>query len=78
MPDFRPQLQSNHSLHASQALLPDGWARNVRIDIDVAGRISAVTPDAPADGAQITAGPVLPAMPNLHSHAFQRAMSGLA
>ncbi|PRH86101.1 formimidoylglutamate deiminase [Labrys okinawensis] len=78
MPDFRPQLQSNRSLLASQALLPDGWARNVLIEIDVSGRISAVTADASADGAEIASGPVLPAMPNLHSHAFQRAMSGLA
>ncbi|MDZ5450801.1 formimidoylglutamate deiminase [Labrys sp. ZIDIC5] len=78
MPDFRPQLQSHHSLYASQALLPDGWARNVRIEIDGSGLISAVTPDVAADGAEIAAGPVLPAMPNLHSHAFQRAMSGLA
>jgi formimidoylglutamate deiminase len=29
-------------------------------------------------GADICHGPVLPGMPNLHSHAFQRAMAGLA
>ena len=78
MPDSRPQLQSAHHLHASRALLPDGWAENVRIEIDGAGLITAVKPNAPAEGAEIAAGPVVPALPNLHSHAFQRAMAGLA
>ncbi len=64
--------------HAQDALLPSGWARNVRIEIDAAGSIDAVLTDAPSTGAQRLAGPVLPGMPNLHSHAFQRAMAGLA
>ena len=34
--------------------------------------------DAAPGGAERTAGPVLPGMPNLHSHAFQRAMAGSA
>jgi formiminoglutamate deiminase len=59
------------------ALLPDGWARNVRVDID-AGRIAAVIPDASADGAERVAGIALPGLPNLHCHAFQRGMAGLA
>jgi len=78
MPDSRPQLQSARTLHASRALLPHGWAEDVRIEIDGTGTIATVTPDAPSSGAEIAAGPVLPAMPNLHSHAFQRAMAGLA
>ena len=40
------------------------------------GTIASVTPGAPRDGASALAGPVIPAMPNLHSHAFQRAMAG--
>ena len=78
MPDSRPQLQSAHTLHASRALLPDGWADDVRIEIDGSGLIAAVTPNASAEGAVTVAGPVVPTMPNLHSHAFQRAMAGLA
>ncbi|WP_413991461.1 formimidoylglutamate deiminase [Labrys okinawensis] len=78
MPDSRPQLQSAHVLHASRALLPDGWAANVRIDIDAAGLITTVRPNAQVEGAEIAAGPVVPTLPNLHSHAFQRAMAGLA
>lgn len=68
---------------APHALLPDGWRRNVRIDVDDAGDIAAVQPDpvgAPAPGSEDErlAGPVLPGMANLHSHAFQRAMASLA
>lgn len=66
------------SIHAQLALLPGGWASDVAIDIDGQGQISSVRPGARPDGREIVAGPLLPAMPNLHSHAFQRAMAGLA
>lgn len=68
------------SLFAPSALLPTGWARDVRIDITEAGVISAVRPNAPAGGDRVErlAGPVLPGLGNVHSHAFQRAMAGLA
>jgi len=63
----------------SQAYLPEGWARGVEIAADAAGIIQAVTPDRPAakDALRLD-GPVLPGLANLHSHAFQRAMAGLA
>jgi formimidoylglutamate deiminase len=63
---------------AENALLPSGWASNVRIEVDAGGTIVSVHADAAADGAHKLAGPLLPGMPNLHSHAFQRAMAGLA
>jgi formimidoylglutamate deiminase len=65
-------------LFARTALLPEGWARNVRIEIDSSGDIAAVTAEGSAEDARRLDGPVLPGMPNLHSHAFQRAMAGLA
>lgn len=65
-------------LFAEHALLADGWARHVLIEVDDAGFIAAVSPDSGAGDAQRLAGPALPGMPNLHSHAFQRAMAGLA
>ena len=65
------------ALFAEQALLPNGWARNVAIEIQPDGTIASVTAGASAEGAQRTNGPVLPGMVNLHSHAFQRAMAGL-
>ena len=65
-------------LFADEALLPAGWAREVQIEIDTQGDIAAVTPGAQPEDAERLAGPVLPGMANLHSHAFQRAMAGLA
>ena len=66
-------------LHAARALLPSGWADDVAISLGRDGRIAAVEPGAaPRPGDEIARGPVLPAMPNLHGHAFQRAMAGLA
>ena len=66
------------SLFASDALLPSGWARNVLLEWNADGVLSAVTRDhTPAGNSPRAAGPVLPGMPNLHSHAFQRAFGGL-
>ena len=66
-------------LHAATALLGDGWADDVLLEIDASGFMTAVTPgvtEAPAD-AESLSGPIVPGMPNVHSHAFQRAMAGL-
>jgi formimidoylglutamate deiminase len=62
---------------AAMALLPEGWAKDVLIEADAAGRITAVAPGAAAPGtARRLPGHVIPGVPNLHSHAFQRAMAG--
>jgi len=58
------------------ALLPDGWARDVAIETDAAGRITGVAPNAKTKDASDGA-IALPGVSNLHSHAFQRAMAGL-
>ncbi|MDF0733988.1 formimidoylglutamate deiminase [Pseudomonas entomophila] len=63
---------------AERALLPTGWASNVRLEVAPDGRLTQVEANASAEGAERLAGPLLPGMPNLHSHAFQRAMAGLA
>lgn len=62
-------------IRAKQALLPDGWAKNVEISIGDDGRIAEVV----ANRANIPScgGILLPAPVNAHSHAFQRAMAGL-
>ncbi len=57
------------------ALLPDGWAREVAIDVDAMGMIAGVEANVEAAGMRLN-GAVVPAMPNLHSHAFQRALAG--
>ncbi len=66
------------SYHAQHALLPDGWANDVTIDVSGAGDIIAVVVGAAPGGAEHLTGPVMPGLPNAHSHAFQRAMAGLA
>lgn len=70
--------EASRRLFAPLALLPDGWHADVGLDLDASGSISAVTPGATPDGRERLDGPVLPGFPNLHSHAFQRAMAGLA
>jgi formimidoylglutamate deiminase len=62
---------------AEEALLPEGWARDVRIDVDARGDFGSVQANAAVEGAERLAGPALPGMANVHSHAFQRAMAGL-
>ena len=63
-------------LYAAAALLPEGWVRDVRIDVDDRGRIASVAAPAPPEGAERVRGHLIPGMPNLHSHAFQRALAG--
>ncbi|MEN1833333.1 formimidoylglutamate deiminase [Pseudomonas lijiangensis] len=63
---------------AERALLPGGWAENVRLEVSADGLLSSVQANADGQGAERVSGPLLPGMPNLHSHAFQRAMAGLA
>jgi formimidoylglutamate deiminase len=69
------------TLFAPTALLPDGWADNVLIECDKDGWIVGVDsfkakPEKDA-ATEIVSGPLVPGMPNVHSHAFQRAMAGL-
>ena len=67
-----------NELFAPNALLPTGWARNVLLQWDEAGRLCTVASNAVVpQGTPVAPGPVLPGMPNLHSHAFQRAFAGL-
>lgn len=65
------------SIYARQAMLPDGWHKDVRL-IVADGAITSVTPGAASGAGDVVVDTLIPAMPNLHSHAFQRAMAGLA
>ncbi len=62
---------------ADAALLNDQVAQRVLIEIAGNGTIASVTPQSTAQAEHLP-GLVVPGMPNLHSHAFQRAMAGLA
>ncbi|WFU01595.1 formimidoylglutamate deiminase [Rhizobium sp. CB3171] len=64
-------------LHARSALLQDGWRENVRLTLED-GRIASIEADVAAEAGDERHDVLVPAMPNLHSHAFQRAMAGLA
>ncbi|HRI99302.1 MAG TPA: formimidoylglutamate deiminase [Hyphomonas sp.] len=60
---------------ARKALLSDGWADSVRLETGPEGTIRSVRKGVPCEGR--TAGILLPAAANIHSHAFQRSMAGL-
>ena len=66
------------ALFAADALLPSGWARNVLLEWDVGGCLTRVQAGSTASPLVArSAGPLIPGLPNLHSHAFQRALAGL-
>ncbi len=64
-------------VHAESALTPGGWTSGVRLVID-AGSIAAIETGVPAREGDERHAILVPALANLHSHAFQRAMAGLA
>ncbi|MEM8932015.1 MAG: formimidoylglutamate deiminase [Acidobacteriota bacterium] len=65
--------------HCAEALLPSGWARDVTLDVDGRGAILSVEAEStPRHEAVRLPGAVVPGVPNVHSHAHQRAMAGLA
>lgn len=62
-------------VHADQALTHTGWQQNVEIAIGDDGRIAHLGAQQARPDLRLHL--ALPAPVNLHSHAFQRAMSGL-
>jgi formimidoylglutamate deiminase len=70
-----------NTLFARHALLPDGWRDDVLLEWNEDGDLTRVQAGAGArtDGERAEhVAYVVPGMINLHSHAFQRAMAGLA
>nr|XP_061806066.1 formimidoylglutamate deiminase-like [Nerophis lumbriciformis] len=72
----------SHHIWLQSALLPAGWADDVLLEIAADGTIESMIVGCSAEQKQLAAEwilkPVVPGMPNLHSHAHQRAMAGLA
>lgn len=68
--------QQVQALWAARALLPDGWAGDVRITL-AQGRIASVQPGTAPAAGDSRVERLLPGLGNLHSHAFQRGMAGL-
>lgn len=67
----------NARYFAPTALLPEGWATDVTLAVEDGFFVHVAAGTTPAPGMERLAGPVIPGMANLHSHAFQRAMAGL-
>jgi formiminoglutamate deiminase len=64
------------AIHCARAWLPDGWARDVRLGI-AGGKFAAVEHGATPRPGDERVAVLLPGMPNVHSHGFQRGMAGL-
>ncbi|MEE8365612.1 MAG: formimidoylglutamate deiminase [Gammaproteobacteria bacterium] len=63
-------------LWSASALLATGWVEDVEITVDQSGNIAQISCGVPyQDGER--AGVMIPGVPNVHSHAHQRAMAGL-
>lgn len=71
------QNNAEKTVHFGQALLATGWAEKVRVAIS-GGLIATITVDVEAQGNDDRHAIGLPGMSNVHSHAFQRGMAGLA
>ncbi|MET0289897.1 MAG: formimidoylglutamate deiminase [Pseudoxanthomonas sp.] len=70
-----PPSEIDH-MWIAQALLADGWTRDVRLAIQ-GGRITSVEAGVPAQAGDVRVGIGVPGLGNLHSHAFQRGMAGM-
>ncbi|MDQ2066026.1 formimidoylglutamate deiminase [Xinfangfangia sp. CPCC 101601] len=63
-------------IHAAAALLPAGWVEDVRVELSES-RIAGISVGVPAQADDTRVEALIPGMPNLHSHTFQRGFSGL-
>lgn len=78
MQHFNSARASGNTFFLEHALLPGGWASDVRVVVGADGLITAVEHCDSETAAVAFRGVGLPGMPNCHSHAFQRVMAGLA
>lgn len=68
--------KTSERLWFEHGLLPSGWASGVKITVSD-GTIEEISTGVMPPSGAVRGRTVLPGLPNLHSHAFQRAMSGL-
>lgn len=64
------------TLSCASVLTPGGWLAPAVINLDNMGFIESA--EQLPDNTPVDHGHVIPGMPNLHSHAFQRQMAGLS
>ena len=66
-----------NSYFFKSALLPSGWHSNIRVTVDNGYYHTVAVDQSPQSTDQVLTC-VIPQMPNVHSHVFQRAMAGLS
>ncbi len=65
----------SQTISAKTMLTPQGWRSDMHLTISVDGKIEAIHEGLARDG--VTVDVLLPAISNVHSHAFQRLLAGL-
>lgn len=69
-------LEPMRFIHAARALMAGGLTAQVRVGIDRSEQIASVAVGVAAEPGDQSAQLLLPALVNVHSHAFQRAFAG--
>ncbi|MDE2383538.1 MAG: formimidoylglutamate deiminase [Alphaproteobacteria bacterium] len=69
-------MSSNCWIFATRALMGQRWVHNARLQVS-AGKITTLEEGAAAQAGDCRVDTLLPALSNLHSHSFQRAMAGM-
>ena len=64
------------NIFSQRARLADRWAENVRVTVSD-GQIEKIKIGVKPESADTKVDTLLPALTNLHSHSFQRAMAGM-
>ena len=64
------------SVFSKSALLETGWTKDVRLVVEV-GKITGIMPSSSPQPGDTQVDRLLPALANVHSHSFQRAMAGM-
>ncbi len=63
-------------IFAKRAFLSSGWADNVRLTVE-GGKVARIDTGQTVQPGDTSVDTLLPALANLHSHSFQRAMAGM-
>src|SRR5210317_630229 len=63
-------------LFCRHLLRDEGWQSNQQVSLDEDGVILSLEPGDPRKSDLVLEGWVIPGLPNLHSHAFQRLLAG--
>lgn len=71
------EMSIPHAVFARQAFLPGGWRQDVRLQWEKGHFSHIETYPTPREGDRVV-DIAVPPLTSLHSHAFQRAMAGLA